>query len=81
MNVINGHLALFGPHYIGIVDNVRTKWMSTKRMQPTQLVDSIVAPTNLGRVPDTAFKGKTGSWWVTSATVNGTSAWFEIKII
>ena len=47
--------------------------MSTKRMKPTQLLDSIAAPTNLGRVPDSAFKGSTGNWWVTTATVNDTS--------
>ena len=36
VNVINGHLALFGPYYVGIVDNVKLKYMSTKRMKPTQ---------------------------------------------
>lgn len=39
VNVINGHLALFGPYYVGIVDNVKLKYMSTKRMKPTQLLD------------------------------------------
>ena len=38
VNVINGHLALFGPYYVGIVDNVKLKYMSTKRMKPTQLL-------------------------------------------
>ena len=30
VKMINGHLALFGPYYIGIVDNVKLKYMAPK---------------------------------------------------
>lgn len=30
----------------------------------SQLLDSIPAPTNIGRVPDKTFKGNSGNWWV-----------------
>ena len=30
VKMINGHLALFGPYYIGIIDNVKLKYMAPK---------------------------------------------------
>ncbi|CAG5110374.1 Oidioi.mRNA.OKI2018_I69.chr2.g4784.t1.cds [Oikopleura dioica] len=73
VKVLNGHLTLFGPHYIGIIDNVKSKSMSVKRMVPRAMIDSIAYPTNIGRVPDATFPGARGKWWITSAAFNGTS--------
>ena len=34
VKMINGHLALFGPYYIGIIDNVKLKYMAPKAGSP-----------------------------------------------
>ena len=43
-----------------------------KRMKPRELLNSIPAPTNVGRVPKGVLKQE-GQWWITTATVNDTS--------
>ena len=40
--------------------------MSPKRMKPRELVNSIVAPTNIGRVPPGVFSKEAGKWWITT---------------
>ena len=74
VKMVNGHLGLFGPYYIGIVDNVKLKYMSPKRMKPRELLNEIAAPTNLGRVPPGTVKSsKDNQWWITSASINDTA--------
>ena len=41
-------------------------------MKPRELLNSIPAPTNVGRVPKGVLKQE-GQWWITTANVNDTS--------
>jgi len=70
VKMINGHLALFGPYYVGIIDNVKLKYMSPKRMKPRELINEIPAPTNVGRIPKGVMGTSDGQWWITSAAVD-----------